>query len=434
MSSTPKALAATIDVLVSTRLEGLGIEQLQALITPVAREQARLSGWLNVAAGQLAAVSDGQVPTDEGGLRSVAGWLAETGHASPSVAGHELSVAARLRSLPTVVEAVLNGQLTQAHAAVLARLVHRIADSELTASQADLVQVATACTPVELAHYVRHLLATHCEPELEADAAAGYARRYLQHSRDADGCLRGRFVLAAEDSEAVLSVLEPLARRAGLDDDRSAGQRRADALVETCEQALRYAPLPDAGGQRPQLSYVLPADWAARQRGSAGCPLCGPRCPAHRIASLADTVIASRPGQVGVPAEHGSATAAWSGPQTRARIEAILCDARISRVLLDAAGQVTGLTALTDSVTAAQRRALAARDGGCTARGCTRPPAFCDAHHLIARADGGPTAVGNLALLCRRHHLRWHQGALSRRDLHAPWLTTSTAPQRPARN
>jgi hypothetical protein len=131
-----------------------------------------------------------------------------------------------------------------------------------------------------------------------------------------------------------------------------------------------------------------------------------------------------------VAAEHGCAVAAWTGPQTRARIETVLCDARITRVLLDSLGQVTGLESLTDTVTKAQRRALAARDGGCAVRGCTRPPAMTDAHHLQARADGGPTSMANLVLLCRRHHVRWHLGKLTLNDLHVPWITDtgSTGP------
>ena len=40
-------------------------------------------------------------------------------------------------------------------------------------------------------------------------------------------------------------------------------------LVEVCEQALRHGDLPDAGGHRPQLSYVLPADWAAQDHQAA---------------------------------------------------------------------------------------------------------------------------------------------------------------------
>ena len=58
----------------------------------------------------------------------------------------------------------------------------------------------------------------------------------------------------------------------------------------------------------------------------------------------------------------------------------------------------------------------------CVARGCTRPPAMCDAHHLRSRADGGPTTMENLVLLCRRHHVLWHLGALRLAQLHVPWL------------
>ena len=133
-----------------------------------------------------------------------------------------------------------------------------------------------------------------------------------------------------------------------------------------------------------------------------------------------------------MPAEWACATAAWTGPATRATVEALLCDARTSRVLLDPLGQVHGLESLTDSVTPRQRRALAARDGRCVTRGCTRPPAVCDAHHLLRLADGGDTVLSNLVLLCRRHHVLWHKGKLRLRDLHVPWhpdqQTTGTDP------
>ena len=81
---------------------------------------------------------------------------------------------------------------------------------------------------------------------------------------------------------------------------------------------------------------------------------------------------------------------------------------------------------MTDSITPAQRRALTARDVSCVARGCTRPPAMCDVHHLTARADGGPTTLNNLVLLCRRHHVLWHLGKLTIGDLHVPWMDRPT--------
>ena len=61
-------------------------------------------------------------------------------------------------------------------------------------------------------------------------------------------------------------------------------------------------------------------------------------------------------------------------------------------------------------VTAAQRAALVVRDGGCVFPGCSRPPAWCEAHHLRHWLHGGPTDLANLALLCRAHHRAVHEG------------------------
>jgi hypothetical protein len=211
----------------------------------------------------------------------------------------------------------------------------------------------------------------------------------------------------------LLSVLEPLARTEGLHDQRSAPQRRADALVDVFVGAARWMDLPEAGGQRPQVTYVLSSSWCARESAP----------PLARV-------LAQGPGGGAVLDEH-TASGAWSGPQTRPRVEAVLCDARVSRLLLDASGRAVSLTSLNDRITTAQRRAVSARDRHCVARGCTRPPAFCDVHHLVSREDGGPTRVGNLVLLCRRHHLAWHRGRLHLWQLHTPWLDDGRPDEEP---
>ena len=61
--------------------------------------------------------------------------------------------------------------------------------------------------------------------------------------------------------------------------------------------------------------------------------------------------------------------------------------------------------------------ALVARDHHCAFPGCSRLPHACDAHHLQHWADGGPTALHNLVLLCRHHHTTLHT---------TPWRVTST--------
>ena len=58
-----------------------------------------------------------------------------------------------------------------------------------------------------------------------------------------------------------------------------------------------------------------------------------------------------------------------------------------------------------------QRRLLRARDEHCRFPGCRQPTSRCDVDHTIAREHDGPTAVTNLAHLCRRHHTLKHHSA-----------------------
>ncbi|HET6826125.1 MAG TPA: DUF222 domain-containing protein, partial [Amnibacterium sp.] len=53
----------------------------------------------------------------------------------------------------------------------------------------------------------------------------------------------------------------------------------------------------------------------------------------------------------------------------------------------------------------AQKRALAARDGGCAWPGCTAPVAWTEGHHIKwVKRDGGATDIDNGVLLCSFHH------------------------------
>ncbi len=54
--------------------------------------------------------------------------------------------------------------------------------------------------------------------------------------------------------------------------------------------------------------------------------------------------------------------------------------------------------------TPGQTVALAARDRGCSFPGCDRPPSHCQRHHITDWANGGPTDIDNLTLLCGYHH------------------------------
>ncbi len=85
----------------------------------------------------------------------------------------------------------------------------------------------------------------------------------------------------------------------------------------------------------------------------------------------------------------------------------LACDA--SRVVMrhDADGRIFEIGAKTRTIPPALRRALLHRDRSCRVPGCHGR--FCQAHHIRHWAQGGPTTLSNLALLCRRHHRAVHE-------------------------
>jgi len=85
----------------------------------------------------------------------------------------------------------------------------------------------------------------------------------------------------------------------------------------------------------------------------------------------------------------------------------LACDA--SRVVTrhDAGGQIVEVGARTRTIPKALRRALHHRDRSCRFPGCT--VRVGRGHHLQHWAQGGPTTLSNLALLCRRHHRAVHE-------------------------
>ena len=106
-------------------------------------------------------------------------------------------------------------------------------------------------------------------------------------------------------------------------------------------------------------------------------------------------------------------------------------------VVFDDAGGVLAHGRSERCATPAQRRALAARDGGCAFPGCERPPAWTEAHHVIPWIQGGLTDLDNLVLLCRHHHRNFESWGWQVRInagrpewLPPPWIDPHRQPRR----
>ena len=92
-------------------------------------------------------------------------------------------------------------------------------------------------------------------------------------------------------------------------------------------------------------------------------------------------------------------------------VQEIACDSGYFAILLGPSGEPLHHGVLKRYFTAAQRRAMIARDGDrCIAKGCKTRAAACHAHHVIFHTNGGATDVDNGVLLCPAHHHALHQG------------------------
>jgi hypothetical protein len=140
------------------------------------------------------------------------------------------------------------------------------------------------------------------------------------------------------------------------------------------------------------------------------------------------------------PGDRGSrySSASYAGEISPTTIRAWACDAELIPVVLGGDGEVLDLGRSQRLFTRKLRRAIIARDSGCTAPGCTIPAPWCEAHHVEHWEHGGPSSVDNGVLLCSHHHHAVHAGAWTISMRHGvPWFIPAAYRdpyQRPRRN
>lgn len=351
---------------------------------------------LEAAALARLAQFDARGAAAEHGL-STTGWWSWRTRSGAGAARRDVVLARRLRDeLPATAAGLRDGALTRGHAGVISSAVSELPapvtpDAErLLASQAEILTVPALRTA-----------AVHLRARLDPDGDLAradriHANRWLDVAATFGGAVHVAGLLDAEAGETLLAALHPLATPTGPDDERTAAQRRADALTDLAARALQGGELPVTGGHRPQVSVVvdLPTLLSGLDIRGADISL---RAPAVTPES-------------GLPS---GARTAWAGPLAIETVRRILCDAGVNRAIFDGPGEILDLGRTVRTATPAQRKALALRDGGCIGPGCTRPPDWCDAHHRTPWILGGRTDVAEMVLLCRRHHRLVHEGGWS---------------------
>ena len=278
---------------------------------------------------------------------------------------------ARLGSLPLLSRALARGELSYAKV----RELTRVATPE---TEQRLLAVGRAGT----AEHVERIVRSWRRLDRKAgarEAALQHARRGLQVHPDEDGTVRIRGRLTPEVAALFMKALEAAREslyRRRRDQTPEPGpltheQQQADALALLAETALHHGIDPGAPGERYQVVvHVDAAVMADADQAGQSVLEGGMRVPAGTSQRLA-------------------------------------CDA--SRVVMrhGAEGHLVEIGARTRTIPPALRRALHHRDGCCRFPGCG--VRFGQGHHVRHWAQGGPTTLSNLVLLCRRHHRAVHE-------------------------
>ena len=317
-------------------------------------------------------------------------WLRTHGRLSAGAAAEHVETARQLEKLPRTEEALARGEIGYQHAVAMARTAEHVGAAQVRKAETMLLKAAGNMDPGQFASVTRDF-----EHRVDAEGALteanrAHQRRYLQIGEAINGLVRIEGQVTPDAGAIIRTAIEPYARPPK-GDDRSAGQRLADALVEVCRR-----------GRSGQGSEVGHANGA------------GPR-PQLVITAAADTLA----GIEGAPAGRLE----WGGTVPAETVRRLACDSAITRI--------TGLGELeweishsSRTIPPATRRALVARDHHCVFPGCDRPAPWCDGHHLIFWADGGPTKLENLGLVCVPHHRKVHEEGWTLKRKDDRWIAT----------
>lgn len=378
------ASVAVADVAASMDLEELRVAMLEASAS-IAAGQARLA--------QALAVFRARHGQFEGsGFSSFGQWASVDLGLSSRAASALADAGDALAERPAVRAAWESGTLSTTKA----QCVLGVATDASEARWCSLAAEASATQLSRIASAYRR----SCRAEEQADQRD--AGREAEHREEAcgawwrtrdDGLRELLAVLAPDDAAVVQAALEAeietqwRAEHIGnddADDDGSDGLpgaaplptaiRRLDALIGVAANRLEAGAVPIVRGERTEV--VVHID-EAFLRGDSD----GGLCVANTTPDLS-LVDARR----------------------------LACDARIRAMLRGADGTAVDLGRSQRLVSDKQRRLLTARDHGCRFPGCTNTR-YVDAHHVVEWEDGGPTDMGNLILLCSRHHRLVHHGS-----------------------
>ncbi len=316
------------------------------------------------------------------GYQNAAAALAARCHMTEGAAPTHVELARSLEDLPAVADAFATGAVSRHHASVIAKACTPDRVDAMAELVPTLVAAATRMHPRELGSFVQHSVDRLDGDGGAADDEALRAWRRVIASRRIDRMVASDALLDPEVGEVYLTALSAeMTRDRRLNETRTPGQRRTDALVNICRRSLDENTVGGTRNARPHITMVVDLEHCGTNRS---WPPLVPR------PSTPDT-------------------------SRRARWRDSTCDCSVNRVITAGRSEILDVGRATRTIPPVIWWALVVRDRQCAAPGCDRPPGRCEAHHIRHWENGGPTSLENLKLLCWHHQHEAHKNDPPRR-------------------
>jgi len=273
---------------------------------------------------------------------------------------------------PFVAQALRDGAITVAMAELITSTVEAL-EGDTSELEATLVQIARTHDFGRLRLACRTYGARHDAVQLQEREKKQHEERFIEVTEDIDGTIRFRGNLGPVGGIALRTFLDAQvkaafqARREGPDDNRTAGQIRADALAALAMHGLDCET--PGSGVKATIIVRIDRDDLERDVGIATCDAVGT-------------------------------------PISLDLLRQVAVDASVLPMVMDGNSVVLDQGREQRLYSWQQRMALAQRDGGCVK--CHAPISHCITHHIQWWSKDGTTDLRNGVLLCPRCHTQVH--------------------------
>jgi hypothetical protein len=354
----------------------------------------RQESWICALKQEALVAIAGEVADEDGGIFGAVDDeeredIATALRLSPTTAQSRIDVARVLVShLPNTISALASGEISTAHANVIAKetataIRNGLSEEGIFRVEQAALAYAEFHTPGQVATKVKTTIAKFSPEEFEEIVDRARDSRRVSCYPEADGMATVVAILPAEDAQTVMKSIEAYILKRNQDDEGdaewsmlSADMKRADALTYIASQALASV-ADDVRPHRRPISISVAVDLQT---------LLG---------------LAENPGQLAgygaIPASVARRLAADGNWQR------FISDPTTGNLLDFGREKYTPPQELVDY--------LLARDRVCRFPGCQRTGQSSDIDHALSWESGGETNPANLGLLCRRHHrMKTHGG------------------------